>query len=213
VIRKWEDKIVLQLDYQLFQIINGLAGSVSFLNPLMRFLAQDAEYLFYIGVIMYWFSRTESNRRMIVEALTAACIGLAVSGVSGVLFYRDRPFVTHAVFQLIKHPANASFPSDHAIGAFVIATTIWLFRRKEGTLWLALAACIAFSRIWTGVHYPSDVLAGALIGAASAAGVHQVFVKSRIAQKGQLVGIGLYERLEHKIWPKKQGNVKEAHRT
>ncbi|WP_231571625.1 undecaprenyl-diphosphatase [Gordoniibacillus kamchatkensis] len=204
---------MLQLDYQLFQIINGLAGSVSFLNPLMRFLAQHAEYLFYIGVIIYWFIRTESNRRMIVEALTAACIGLAISGLIGDFFYRDRPFVTHAVFQLIQHPANASFPSDHAIGAFVIATTIWLFRKKEGRLWLALAACIAFSRIWTGVHYPSDVIAGALIGVAAAAGVHQVFVKSRFAQKGQLVGIRLYERIEHKIWPKTKDNVREAHRT
>lgn len=162
---------------------------------------------------MYWFMRTESNRRMIVEALTAACIGLAISGLIGVSFYRDRPFVTYHVFQLIPHPANASFPSDHAIGAFVIATTIWLFRKKEGRLWLTIASCIAFSRIWTGVHYPSDVIAGALIGMAAAAGVHQVFAKSRVAQKGQLFGIGLYERIEHKIWPKKQENVKEAHRT
>lgn len=68
---------------------------------------------------------------MIVEALTAACIGLSASGVIGNFFYRDRPFVIHIVFQLIKHPANASFPSDHAIGAFGIATTI-LAVSKEG---------------------------------------------------------------------------------
>jgi undecaprenyl-diphosphatase len=203
---------MMQLDYQLFQLINGLAVSLSFLNPLMRFLAEDAQYLFYVGVFVYWFVRTESNRRMIVEALTAACIGLAVSGLIGDLFYRDRPFVTHAVFQLIKHPANASFPSDHAIGAFVIATTIWLFRRKDGMFWLILAACIAFSRVWTGVHYPSDVLAGALIGAAAAAGVHLLFAKSQLARKGQRIGIGLYERLEQKLWPRSQGNGKEARR-
>jgi undecaprenyl-diphosphatase len=204
--------IVLQLDYQLFQFINGLAGSISFLNPLMRFLAQDAEYLFYIGVIIYWFIRTESNRRMVVEALIAACIGLAVSGLIGDIFYRDRPFVTHTVFQLIKHSANASFPSDHAIGAFVIATTIWLFRKRDGKLWLAVAACIAFSRIWTGVHYPSDVLAGALIGIAAAAGVHQLISRSVFVQKCLNGSIGMYERLEHKIWPKNQENVKETHR-
>lgn len=203
---------MLQPDYQLFQLINGLAVSMSFLNPLMRFLAQDAEYLFYIGVIFYWFIRTESNRRMIVQALTAACAGLAVSGLIGDFFYRDRPFVTHAVFQLIKHPANASFPSDHAIGAFVIATTIWLFRKADGKLWLALAACIAFSRIWTGVHYPSDVLAGALIGIAAAAGVHQIFARLRFARNGLHAGIGLYERLEQKIWPKKHKSSKEVHR-
>ncbi|WP_231571488.1 undecaprenyl-diphosphatase [Gordoniibacillus kamchatkensis] len=194
---------MLQLDYQLFQLINGLAGTASFLNPVMRFLAQDGEYMFYLGVIVYWFIRTESNRRMIVQAVTAACLALGVSGLIGDLFYRDRPFVAHKVFQLIPHAANASFPSDHAIGAFVIATTIWLFRKRDGRLWLVLAACVAVSRVWTGVHYPSDVVGGALIGIAVAAGVHQLFARSRFAQKGLYAGIGLYERLEHKIWPKR----------
>ncbi|UUZ86338.1 undecaprenyl-diphosphatase [Paenibacillus sp. P26] len=203
-----------QLDYQLFQLVNGLAASISFFNPVMRFLAEDAEYLFYIGVIIYWFIRTESNRRMIVQALTAACLGLAVSGLIGMVYYRDRPFVTHVVFQLIKHAANASFPSDHATGAFVIATTIWLFRKKDGLVWLILAACIAFSRVWTGVHYPSDVLAGALLGIVAAVGVHRIFTSARLARRWLNAGIGLYERLEFKIWPQKLNKPKEeVHRS
>lgn len=192
-----------QLDYQLFLIINHLAVSVAALNPLMRFLSQDAEYMFYIGVAVYWFIRTEANRRMVAEALLSACIALAVSGVIGHFFYRDRPFVTHPVLQLIPHAANASFPSDHAVGAFVIASAVWLFRKRDGKLWLLLATGIAFSRIWTGVHYPSDVIAGALIGIATAAGVHRLFAHWLPARKGLQVGIHLYEGLEHKIWPKR----------
>jgi undecaprenyl-diphosphatase len=198
---------LLQLDYQLFQTINSLAATASFLNPLMRFLAQDAEYFFYLGVVVYWFTRTQPNRRMIAEALISACIGLGFSGLLGHFFYRDRPFVTHTVIQLIKHPANASFPSDHAIGAFVIATTIWLFRKRDGQVWLALAACIAFSRIWTGVHYPSDVIAGAIIGIAAAASIHQLFARWIVAQKGLNAVIGLYEKMERKVWaPKNAGH-------
>lgn len=193
----------LQLDYQLFQAINHLAVAAAWLNPLMRFLAQDAEYVFYVGVVVYWLIRAGSNRRMVAEALLSACAAFAVSGLIGHFFYRDRPFVAHAVLQLIKHPANASFPSDHALGAFVIAWTIWLFRQRDGKLWLILAAAIALSRIWTGVHYPSDVIAGAVIGIAAAAGVHRLFARSLPADKSLQAVISVYEGLEQKVWPKR----------
>ncbi|MFD0696936.1 undecaprenyl-diphosphatase [Paenibacillus sp. GCM10027628] len=193
-----------QLDYQLFQIINHLGVSVSFLNPLMRFFAQDAEYLFYLGIAVYWFTRREANRKMVAEALVSACVGLLMSGLVGHFFYRDRPFVSHTVLQLIAHPANASFPSDHAIGAFVIATSIWLFRRNDGKVWFGLAACIALSRVWTGVHYPTDVIAGAVIGMLAAAIVHQLIARSKQVQKLRDACIDVYEKLEAKVWPNTQ---------
>jgi undecaprenyl-diphosphatase len=194
-------------DYNLFKIINDLAGQITFLNPLMRFLAADAEYLFYLSIIIYWFTRTKQNRRMVAEALLSACAALGISGLIAHFFYRDRPFITHSVIQLIKHPANASFPSDHATGAFVIATAIWLFRRKDGSIWLFLAACIALSRVWTGVHYPTDVIAGACLGMLSAFVVHQIFAKSHLANRLLDSCLHLYEILEHKVWKEKK-NVK-----
>lgn len=192
------------MDYAWFQMINRLAGMYTFLNPVMKFLAEDAQYLFYLGVIIYWFTRTNQNRRMVAEALLSACIALGFGGILATLFYRDRPFVTHHVIQLINHPANASFPSDHATGAFVIASAIWMFRRKDGLIWLMLAAGIAVSRIWTGVHYPSDVAAGALIGFISALLVHRLFARWYFAQKCMSYGIGFYEKVEQKVWAKKQ---------
>jgi undecaprenyl-diphosphatase len=192
----------MQLDFQVFQMINNLARTVSFLNPLMRVLAGKTEYLFFLGIIIYWFTRIKQNRRMVATALLSACIAFSISGVLAHFFYRDRPFVTHTVQQLIDHAVNASFPSDHAIGAFVIATSIWLFRKREGTLWLVLAACIGFSRIWTGVHYPSDVLAGTLIGITSAAGVHALLARWSVFQQPIDAAIRIYENLEQKIWPK-----------
>ena len=194
-----------QLDYHWFQLINQLGNSLPILNPLMRLIASYAEYVFYIGIVIYWFTRQEIKRRMVVESLISACVALIFSGLIGHFYYRDRPFVTHTVLQLIEHPANASFPSDHAIGAFVIATSIWIFLRKEGKLWLAFAACIAFSRVWTGVHYPSDVLAGAVIGIAAAVGVNQLFTRSTLALKWLKQIIQLYEVVESKIWRKNEG--------
>lgn len=198
---------IADLDYQWFTAVNQLAGVLPFLNPIMDFLAEKGEYLFYVGVVVYWLIRTPQNRRMVIYALLSACLALGINSIMGVLFYRDRPFVSHHVIQLIQHAANASFPSDHAAGSFVMATSIWLWRKREGKLWLLFAAGISFSRIWTGVHYPSDVIAGMMIGVGSAIAVYRLFQKW-----GKLDGILVfflerYESVEHRFWkPKSKGD-------
>jgi undecaprenyl-diphosphatase len=194
---------MLNMDYHVFQIINHFAISDAFLNPIMDFLSQDGEYLFFLGVIIYWFLRTKSNRRMVTESLVAACVALGLNGVIGLLFYRDRPFVHHHVIQLIHHVANASFPSDHAAGAFVIATSIWIWRKRDGWIWILLAAGIAFSRVWTGVHYPADVLAGMVIGILIAFLIHVLMNRWELADNILNGLIQFYEKLESRVWKNK----------
>ncbi len=82
---------------------------------------------------------------------------------------RPRPFVADpgGVHLFAAHAADASFPSDHATAAFAIATAVLLRDRRWGTFVLALAALLAAGRVAIGVHYPSDVLAGAALGAAA----------------------------------------------
>lgn len=189
-----------QLDYLVFKFINGFADHLPWMDAIMVFFAKDAEYLFYAGIILYWFTRSKENRRMVSEAMLSACTAFGVSMILSHMFYRNRPFVVHTVNQLIGHPANASFPSDHAIGAFVIASSIWLFRKRDGSLWFAAAAIIAFSRIWTGVHYPLDVISGAVIGIGSAVCIHTLFKHSTLIQKLFHVGLELYERIEQRVW-------------
>jgi undecaprenyl-diphosphatase len=192
-----------QMDYSFFKAINDTAGSLPFIDGIMRFLSQDAEYLFYLGIILYWFTRKRENRKMVTESLVSACLAFGIGMIVSHLVYRDRPFVTHHVHQLIDHAANASFPSDHSIGAFVIATAIWLFRKKAGYVWLLLAACISISRIWNGVHYPFDVITGALLGVLSAVAVHFVFMKFFFARRAMVAGIAVYESIEQRIWPRR----------
>ncbi|GIO45852.1 MULTISPECIES: undecaprenyl-diphosphatase [Paenibacillus] len=168
----------------------------------MRFLSKDAEYLFYLAVVVYWFTRKRENRKMVVQALTSACLAFGIGTILSHLFYRDRPFVTYQVHQMIEHAANASFPSNHSIGSFVIAFSILLYRKKDGMIWMALAALIAFSRIWNGVHYPSDVLSGALIGIAVSMFVYQMFDRLAWPRKVLSLVIDLYEMVEFRVWKK-----------
>ncbi|OPA75214.1 hypothetical protein BVG16_21670 [Paenibacillus selenitireducens] len=187
------------IDELVFESINHLAISISALNPVMQFLSEKAEYLFYLGIILYWFTREQKNKKMVIVALFSACIGFGIGKILSHFFYRDRPFVHHAVNQLIEHAANASFPSDHSIGSFVIATAIFLFRKREGIIWLLLAGLISFSRIWNGVHFPSDVIAGALIGIFTSVLVYQLIRRWSFAQKCLNSCVDFYENIERKI--------------
>lgn len=187
------------IDELVFKSINHLGVTLSILNPVMRFLSQKAEYFFYIGIIVYWFTRSPKNKKMVIVALSSACVGFGIGNILSHLFYRDRPFVQFDVNQLIEHAANASFPSNHSIGSFVIATAIFLFRKKDGVIWLLLAGLISFSRIWNGVHFPSDVIAGAFIGVFSVLLVNQMLQRWSVGQKCMNAVIHRYESIELKL--------------
>src|SRR5207248_899603 len=82
---------------------------------------------------------------------------------------RPRPYETHpGLYHPHAHSTDASFPSDHASAAFGIAFGILLFDAVAGSLFLAGAILIGVGRVIIGAHYPSDVLAGALIGLGTA---------------------------------------------
>jgi undecaprenyl-diphosphatase len=191
--------MLTHLDYTAFQWVNHFAITEKFMNPLMVLLAEKAEYLFFAGILFYWFYHKDQNRKMVVSACIAACLALAINMIIGDIYYRARPFVAHHVIMLISHAKNASFPSDHAAAAFVIASSIWLWRKRDGWIWLILAAGIAVSRVWTGVHYPLDVIAGMVIGTATAIMVHLLAVHWGKFKELIELFIHLYEKVERKI--------------
>lgn len=97
--------------------------------------------------------------------LTLVLVYLLVDGVLKSLVWRPRPFdVLTDSYLIAARPVTSSFPSGHAASAFAgaIATSRLLPRLRP--LWFALAALVAYSRIYVGVHFPFDVLAGAALG-------------------------------------------------
>ncbi len=94
---------------------------------------------------------------------------------------RPRPFLEipgHVL--LIRPPHSYSLPSGHAGSSFSAATVLWRANKKFGAGGYALAVLIAFSRLFLFVHYPSDVLIGALVGVFCAFLVGFVFQRFRI---------------------------------
>lgn len=162
---------LLGIDYYLFQQINGSAGHWAKLDSLGIFLASDLQYLLVGSLLIYLFLGRDikeklKNRLMVGGALVAALVARFVVATSFYYFFmRLRPFMTEIANQLIPYDGTrSSFPSGHASFFFGLAMVIYLYNKKLGAWFLAAAALISLARVYVGVHYPSDVLAGAVIG-------------------------------------------------
>jgi undecaprenyl-diphosphatase len=122
-------------------------------------------------------------KRACAAALGAASIGLVVNQAIGHIWDRPRPYAAHphGLTPLLARSHDPSFPSDHATAAFAIAFGVFFVYRRAGWLFLGFATLIAASRVLAGMHYPTDVLAGAGIGLGSG------YFAARVAMQRLLV--------------------------
>lgn len=101
--------------------------------------------------------------------LAATVIAVAVADLSSIglkaVFDRERPSLRYAEPEpLVKTPHDSSFPSGHAATSFAAATVLTFAFPRLGPALFLLASAVAFSRVYVGVHYPLDVVGGALLG-------------------------------------------------
>ncbi|HXV04784.1 MAG TPA: phosphatase PAP2 family protein [Solirubrobacterales bacterium] len=162
------------MDWSLLHTLNDfLFHHDAVEDPLLAFV-NLSEALF-LGILVLICltahgSRYASWRRAAVAAGLSAGLGLAVAKVVADAVDRTRPFVAdpRGVHLFSHHAADPGFPSDHATAAFAIAVAILLRKRGWGVVALIAAAVVSIGRVALGFHYPSDVLAGAALGAAAA---------------------------------------------
>jgi undecaprenyl-diphosphatase len=119
-----------------------------------------------------------SGRRAAVRALMSLGVSSAVAnGPAKWAVRRNRPLLTDvpALRQLARQPRTTSFPSGHSASAAAFATGVLLESPARAVPVIAIAAGVAYGRVHIGVHYPSDVVAGIALGAASAVVVKRVW--------------------------------------
>ncbi|MDR1905779.1 MAG: phosphatase PAP2 family protein [Clostridiales bacterium] len=173
----------------MFEVLNGyeiglLNGiqevfGCGFLDTVMPYITKlgDSDILAIVcAAIMLCFKRT---RAIGVAVAVALILELVVVNVAlKPLIMRARPFVVNPdVALLIGRPGDYSFPSGHTASMFAFSVSVLCFNKKLGAAAVVIAALVAFSRLYLYVHYPSDVIAGMLIGIIIA------IVSSKIARR------------------------------
>jgi len=153
------------LDYNLLMQIHNMTRS-SFLDSVMPYVSAMGD----LGAIWIIFSlillANKKYRRVGIMCLAALLLTTIIGEVVlKNILQRPRPFVQYPSIQLlIPKPPSFSFPSGHTGSSFAAATVIARNLKKAALPAFALAAAIAFSRLYLMVHYPSDILGGILIG-------------------------------------------------
>ncbi|QLQ34941.1 phosphatase PAP2 family protein [Micromonospora robiginosa] len=166
------------MNYHLFQMINAGAGRVDALDDVFEWAAIWLIYVLGALAVVPVLRRGRSAAGPVLRMLAALGIAFALGRAAAALSTEVRPFQTHHVHQLIPHATGPSLPSDHATAAFTLAFAVGAFlSRRWGVALAALAAVIGFARVWTGVHYPGDIAAGALLAAGA---VGTVVVAARL---------------------------------
>ncbi len=161
-------KFIINLDTTLFYFVNHNMKNVYF-DIIMPFLTNPKN--FYIIFLILWFLMVFSSKYKYRIAgwtiiITVAISDFLSSKILKFLILRQRPFeVLPDVYKLVSS-AGPSFPSSHAVNSFTVATLIMLFFKNPvyTTIAFIVAFLSGFSRIYVGVHYPLDVISGAVIG-------------------------------------------------
>lgn len=172
-----------EIDFAILDFIqkNLSCGVLDFIMPLITHLGSSGALWILIGVVMLIFRRTRRDGVLLAAALML-CLIIGNILLKNIVA-RDRPcWINGSVNMLISVPKDYSFPSGHSMTAFASAVVLLHWDKRFGIPAMILAFLLAFSRLYLYVHFPSDVLVGALIGCAI--GVVVCIVGERIIKSG-----------------------------
>ena len=160
------------VDTDLFMLMNGFVGTAPFIDRVAQWVVSD--YLMPIALalmlIFMWFIDPDRELRVqrqlgVFVALASMALSNSVVFILNFFYFRPRPFVDNDVSLLFYEPTDSSFPSNAVAAVFGLAFGIWGVNRRLGYFALAAAILYGLARVYAGVHYPLDILAGAAIAA------------------------------------------------
>lgn len=171
------------MDYLILKWINDWANRWQSLDIVGIFCADWLIFILPLIIILVYFfsSRRKKFGLIFVQVVLTIILVYLINYLFSLIWLRPRPFVEHReIYQLtefLASPKDFSFPSDHASIAFVMAIVVFFSWRKFGAILLVLAVLIGLARIFTGVHWPSDVLAGIAVAGISTFLIKFIFLK------------------------------------
>jgi undecaprenyl-diphosphatase len=178
------------LDVSLFRALNDFCG----LHPTLDRIAvhaaiiQGTIFVGIVGALWFWPKDRQRQRETIIIMILAIAVSLTVNrSVSTLLPFRHRPmYAVGANVPSFEWQPDlehwSSFPSDTATLLFTIAAGFWLVSRWWGVVFGGFATFTSLARVYLGIHYPSDIVVGALLGVGTSLALNREFVRRKIAE-------------------------------
>lgn len=168
-------------DVALFHLLNDFVGTFPPLDLLARALVNDFAVPTVVALAGVWLwyagdgpEERQRNQRALISIGIAVLVANALIKDLSYIYFRPRPFATETVNLLFYRPSVSSFPSVPIAFAFCFAAGAWYAHRRLGIALAVLGSLYGLTRVYAGVHYPSDILGGALIGWAILYGVKRL---------------------------------------
>lgn len=191
---------MFNLDIEFFKFLNDLAGINLFFDWAIIFYAVYLWYTIMFAVLLFpclaLFPRFhkffKKNLELFIFTFFSASIArFIVTESIRRIYNRPRPFIVlnnvhqliDNVHQFFNNISTNSFPSGHASLAFAVAASIYFYYPKTSILFFLAAFSVGMGRVAAGVHWPSDILGGAIVGVATAVLLRFIFLKFNPALK------------------------------
>ncbi|MDO8574469.1 MAG: phosphatase PAP2 family protein [bacterium] len=160
---------MVKINEELFRLVFQFAHRSVFLDWVGIFLATYLPYLLVLAALVLIFYKRDWREKFfyVIEAILSVVIGWGIVSNSLRFFYGQlRPFEVFDVEPLVNG-FGYSFPSGHASILFALSMVVFYVNKRWGMWFFVLSLINGVSRIFAGVHYPLDILAGAAIGVLS----------------------------------------------
>lgn len=152
--------------------LNHFVNQSQFLGVLVWFLATYFVWLIFlilVGLIIFAANKKQ-ELGIVFYVLTSAVLARGVTELIRFFYHKPRPFEVMSGIDKLFSNYSPAFPSGHATFFFALATAVFIYHRKLGMIFFAMALINSFARVASGVHWPSDIFAGAAVGIITALG-------------------------------------------
>jgi undecaprenyl-diphosphatase len=169
------------MNQQFFNDIHNFSGRSAIFDGVGIFFANYLIYFLILGFLFLVLAEKGPRRKLYWFGEGALATLLArgiVTEVVRFFYHHPRPFAFYGFAPLVTE-SGSSFPSGHMTFLFALATVVWYANRRWGILYFVLSFAVGVARIYVGVHWPLDILGGAVIGVLCAAIIHRFLRPSR----------------------------------
>jgi undecaprenyl-diphosphatase len=187
---KWKPS---ELDWELMVFLNNLSPDV--INPFWSYITYTKHWIpFFIVIVLLFFYKSYIKKSALEIFFLLSCVGVThlITEFTKFLVQRQRPNETEGLVNLLKvlyEPSNFSFFSGHASTSFAASVFVYLTlgaRFKYLGLIFIWPVFFSLSRIFVGVHFPSDIIVGAFVGSVLGILSYRLYNLS----KDKLLGVG-----------------------